>query len=130
MQNLVHYECGIKGLDHWTLISGLSRGKCKSHFLRKLDLDGVKYTDIAARRVLAPISDRFSKVAKNRRVPKAHIGMTIDVDGRRGKIAGYNSHENFDVIFDNTGERLNCHPNWKTVYYLKDGSILYDFREN
>jgi hypothetical protein len=56
----------------------------------------------------------------------AHIGMRIQVNGKMGTICGTNSSCNLDVCFDGNNFVTNCHPNYKTKYYDKAGSLILD----
>jgi hypothetical protein len=96
----------------------------------------VKYTDITAYRVRDDREDRihqeFARTATYREVPFAKIGMTVEVDGVKGEIAGKNSDANFDVLFlegNHKGQILNCHPNWRIRYFDKNGTLIKEFQD-
>jgi hypothetical protein len=125
------YECSLDG-EHWSPVCATSRGKAKSSFLLDLDMDGFEFTDVRCRVTGPPATpSEFTRVAKGRGVPYARVGMAVEVGGQRGRIVGYNSSCNFDVLFEpesRWGEQvLNCHPNYNITYYDEDGAALGSF---
>lgn len=56
------------------------------------------------------------------------LGMTVEINGDRGKVVGMNMSANLDVRFDDTakyGKRVcNCHPFWKAKYFNKDNVCI------
>ncbi len=79
-------------------------------------------------------ADQFVRdMTRLRGMDFVRLGMTVEVDGERGKIVGMNSSANLDVVFDDTARRsehaYNCHPTWETVYFSESGEIIADYRE-
>lgn len=63
----------------------------------------------------------------HRRMPFLKRGMIVEVNGKRGRItSGYGGY--IMVRFDGMSFSRNCHPQWETVYYGKDGEIIADYR--
>lgn len=70
--------------------------------------------------------DPLEGVKRSRNMPWLLMGMPIEVDGKMGKIVGGNSSSNLDVVFDGQSGKQNCHPGWKTKYFLGDKVIAVD----
>jgi hypothetical protein len=70
----------------------------------------------------------FERMKQSRNMPWLLIGMRVEVDGKPGKVVGSNSSSNLDVIFDGQRHKNNCHPGWKTKYFLGDKVIAEDGR--
>ena len=106
------FECGIRDTDGETTVVALSRGKAKSQFLRELEWDGVKFTDIRCRDAGKVCdTESFKRTAKYRGVPHLHMGMWVTAcSGRHaGWIVGSNPSANFDIM-DENGRIVNIHP--------------------
>lgn len=133
------YAVSIKGFE-WSprIIHHESAGKAKYEFF--LDVTDVypdlKYTQITACRVGVDLDNavfrEFARTATYRDVPFAKIGMSVEVDGLKGEIAGKNSDANFDILFlegPHKGQVLNCHPNWKMRYFDSKGELIKEFND-
>ena len=68
-------------------------------------------------------------VKESRNMPFLKRGMVIEVDGRKGIVTAGNHSGNVNVRFDGEKHAVNCHPQWETVYFDKDGNVLADYRE-
>lgn len=55
------------------------------------------------------------------------LKMAIEVDGKRGVIVGINRSANFDVVFDGSKIKSNCHPFWKTKYFDETGKLIKEY---
>lgn len=78
--------------------------------------------------------ERFIEdMTRQRGMDFVRIGMTIEVDGKRGKIVGTNMSANLDVVFDDREKHgkhaHNCHPTWETRYFNGSGEVIADYRE-
>ena len=67
-------------------------------------------------------------VREKRGLPFLKRGMRVMVNGQMGRITSAYGL-NLMVRFDGLDFSQNCHPEWKTVYYADDGTVLADFRE-
>ena len=72
---------------------------------------------------------QFTEVCRKRNVDFARLGMTIDVDGKKGWIVGANNYCNLEVLFEQNVGPQNCHPTWETTYYDKKGNIIREFKK-
>ncbi|MDA1915035.1 hypothetical protein PDK20_27155 [Bacillus cereus] len=74
----------------------------------------------------------IKEIARKRNMPFLKRGMTVVVDGHKGRVASGNRSGNVNVIFEDTStfgkHSHNCHPKWETVYYSKDGNVVADYR--
>ena len=73
--------------------------------------------------------DDFIRVCEMRGIPFADLGMSVDVNGKNGRLVGVNCSANIDVLFEGTGHILNCHPTWETTFYDDKGSVVMNFKE-
>lgn len=113
--------------ENWSYWNTTSHGQAKMMFLRNLDFDHVKFTDVKCRVVGVPhTSADFVRNAKYRKIPFAYCGMKVKVGDDNGFIVGHNSSANLDVLFVDgkyKGQTLNCHPYSQITYFNPDGSI-------
>ena len=64
----------------------------------------------------------IDRVCEYRGLPRVKKGTPCIVDGCKGVIVGGNHAANFNVKFEDTGQILNCHPEWKfTILRGSDG---------
>lgn len=128
------YACSVKGSD-WgeTIVRARSQGKAKVshwHNVRESWQD-VPYTAVRARVTSSvPFDAGFARNAKYRGIEFAKIGMRVRVAGMAGVIVGHNSSANLDVLFDESGWTLNCHPHSDVTYFADSGEVIrtYDLR--
>lgn len=131
------YACRVRGTE-WpsTTVYHTTAGKAKYQFWRDVNeaWPDVKYTDITAYKIKTTDDDKihreFARTATYRGVPFAKIGMSVEVGGYKGEIAGKNSSANFDVLFlegPHKGLILNCHPNWMFKYFDQQGNLIKAF---
>ena len=71
----------------------------------------------------------LSYIKERRNMQFIKRGMRVEVDGRMGKVTSGNSSGNINVLFDELKYPLNCHPQWKTCYYDKEGNVIADYRK-
>ncbi|MCL5117030.1 MAG: hypothetical protein M1272_07770 [Firmicutes bacterium] len=68
-------------------------------------------------------------VREKRGLPFLKRGMRVMVNGRMGHVtSGYGL--NIMVRFDGLKFSQNCHPEWRTVYYDEEGTVVADFRDH
>ncbi|QOY37645.1 hypothetical protein AWH56_008710 [Anaerobacillus isosaccharinicus] len=75
----------------------------------------------------------LENVKKWRNMPWLKYLMTVEVNGKMGKVTGANSNLNINVRFDDPQNKRyngNCHPHWETRYFDKDGNVIADYRDN
>jgi hypothetical protein len=131
------FDCSVRGSSFPpTTIYHLTAGKAKYEFWMSVSdaYPDIKYTDITACRGAGrddgKIHREFLRTATYRDVPFARIGMSVEVGGYKGEIAGKNSSANFDILFlegPHRGLILNCHPNWKIRYFDSNGKLIKEF---
>lgn len=133
------FDCSIKGSQFPpTTIYHLTAGKAKYQFWMDVSesYPDLKYTDVTACRGSehpdAKVYREFLRTATYRDVPFARIGMSVEVGGFKGEIAGKNSSANFDILFlegPHEGLVLNCHPNYRINYYDSKGELIKGFQD-
>jgi hypothetical protein len=131
------FGCNVKNSSFpATIIYHTTAGKAKYKFW--VDVaeawPDVKYTDITVFRYKTSGDEMFfrdfARTAINRDVPFARVGMSVEVGGFKGEIAGKNSSANFDILFlegPHKGLILNCHPNWRIKYFDVNGKLIKEF---
>lgn len=67
-------------------------------------------------------------VRQARKMPWLRCGMAVEVNGKRGVITGAGTGCNIFVRFHGERRSHNCHPQWMTTYYEKDGSIIATYQ--
>lgn len=67
-------------------------------------------------------------VKERRNMPFIKRGMSVEVDGQMGKVTSGNHSGNINVLFVDTKYPVNCHPQWETRYFDKDGNVIADYR--
>jgi hypothetical protein len=73
--------------------------------------------------------ESIDQVCEYRFIPNIKKGALCEVSGEYGRIWGGNHAANFNVKFDKDGRISNCHPYWKMKIFNKDGSILYEYKD-
>jgi len=131
------FDCNVRGSEFPpTTIYHVTAGKAKYEFWMSVSesYPDIKYTDITACRgsdhPSFKVHQEFARTATYRGVPFAKIGMSVEVGGFKGEIAGKNSSANFNILFlegPHRGLILNCHPNWRIKYYDSKGELIKEF---
>ena len=70
--------------------------------------------------------ESFQNMITARGIEFAKIGMTVEVDGKKGKIAGNHGH-NLLVRYKKYGKAYNCHPWWRVKYFDKSGNLIKEY---
>jgi len=71
--------------------------------------------------------EMFKRMKELRGIEFAHIGMNIEVNGRKGTIVGSNSSLNLDVCFDGDSYISNCHPYYMIKYFDINGNLMKEY---
>lgn len=127
------YFCNVKGrssLDCGELVHAVTASKARYRYWSDVRdvLPDLRLIDIDVRSAgTIDESPSFRRNAQYRNIPFATIGMRVKVGDKFGQIVGHNSSANLNVLFD-SGEVLNCHPNWCITYYDDAGNVIADFR--
>lgn len=112
------FACRVANVERWgeTIYNAHTAGAAKEQHWRHVSdaWDGIKYTDIRARKVGAPhSSEQFIHNARYRGMPDVRCGQRVRTNGCDGVIVGHNASANFDVLFESgryVGQTLNVHP--------------------
>lgn len=110
------FEVSVAGTDWSATVNERSAGRAKGAYHRCV-IDAwpnVPFTAMRARKLGAPQSSPgFLRCAEYRGVG-LRCGQKVSVrcgdSARRGVVVGHNDSANFDVLFFDTGQRLNVHP--------------------
>lgn len=78
------------------------------------------------------MNDKMTTLAyikERRNMPFLKRGMSVEVNGQKGKVTSGNRSGNINVRFEGINFSKNCHPKWETCYFDKDGNVIADYRE-
>ncbi|MFF3100192.1 hypothetical protein [Viridibacillus arvi] len=56
-------------------------------------------------------------------------GIRVEVNGRMGIVTSGNDSLNINVRYESNNFSQNCHPQWETRYFDKDGVVIADYRK-
>lgn len=138
-----HFECCIEeftpGYDFKSTVIALSHSQARYRFWHQNQEVLNSYSDdfrfIKVRSLGNPDpslffmdQEGFERMCEHRSIQFAYMGMTVDINGKKGIITGYIGF-NLAVMLDgNLHPYSNCHPNWETTYYDSSWNILADFK--
>lgn len=68
----------------------------------------------------------FENMKKARGLDFLKMQMTVEVNGKRGRVVGNHGH-NLLVRYEKYKASYNCHPHWKTKYYNSEGEFIKEY---
>ncbi|CDX01279.1 Hypothetical protein DPCES_1392 [Desulfitobacterium hafniense] len=71
----------------------------------------------------------FERMKSLRGIEFAHLGMKVEVNGKKGVIVGSNRSLNLDVCFEGEHWKSNCHPWYKVRYFDNHGKLIKEFMD-
>jgi len=71
--------------------------------------------------------EMFKRMKELRGIEFAYIGMSVEVNSRKGIIVGSNSSLNLDVCFDGESYISNCHPYYMIKYFDINSSLIKEY---
>lgn len=116
--------------DGGEIVMARTAGMAKSYFHEGISDLGIKFTDLRVRKCEVAEPRGFRKCASYRGFPWVKVGQRVRVGGEWGTIVGHNSSANWNVLFDDSEQVLNCHPRSEIAYYSDEETLIeeYDIR--
>lgn len=132
---------GIDFYDHIEYVVAETAGKAKYKFFKQHEIDdSMEFGDFvkqvrcflihkfSVKDLFTQNIEMFERMKEQREIEFAYIGMTVEVDGRKGTIVGSNSSSNLDVCFDGESYVSNCHPYYMIKYFDNNSNLIKEYQ--